>query len=97
MSRTDRPEPGHPSPQLSEAGGDNLLVRHLTPQDADVAGELVHAGDEFRRDRRVVIGQVAADQFGDQLGRGGGKSLRPTSVARLTSASSAFWVLARLC
>ena len=41
----------------------------------EVAREGVHAGDEFRRDRGVVIGQVAPDQFGDQRGLGGGKQL----------------------
>jgi hypothetical protein len=61
----------NPSTQPGKLRGDDLLVGHLSLPDADVAGELVHAGDEFRRDRR----EVTADQFGNQLGRGSGKEL----------------------
>jgi hypothetical protein len=41
---------GSTVPQSGELSGDDVLVRDLALQDADVAGELVHAGDEFRRD-----------------------------------------------
>ena len=34
-------------PQIGELGGDNLLVADVTMQDPEIAGELVHAGDEF--------------------------------------------------
>ena len=47
----------------------------------DVAGERVHAGDEFAARCGVVVRQVATDQLGDQLGLGGGNSFWPTSVA----------------
>ena len=33
-------------PQRREAGGDDPVIGSLAVQDADVAGELVHAGDK---------------------------------------------------
>src|SRR5262249_48390695 len=47
---------------------DNLLVGNVAVKDADVARKLIHAGDELAGNFRVVIGEVTADQFGDQFG-----------------------------
>src|SRR3984957_1839556 len=62
-------------PQRGELRGDDLLVRHFSVEHALAAQKRRHAGNEIARQRRVVIGQVAADQFGDQAGLGRRKQL----------------------
>src|SRR5581483_1165556 len=47
--------------------GDHLLVGGRRLEQADVLREAVHARDFFRRDARVVIRQIAAHEFRDQL------------------------------
>src|SRR5215472_8586278 len=42
-------------PQCGEAVSDDPIIRNFGVQYADIAGELVHAGDKLRRDRRVII------------------------------------------
>jgi hypothetical protein len=85
---------------LARSGGDigelrrhYALKRHIAIENAEVAGERVHAGDKVSADPRIVIGQVATDQFGDQLGLRGREQLASDPVARPTSALSAAWVL----
>src|SRR5262249_21009296 len=71
----------------------DVLVGHVALENADIAGELIHAGDELARDRGIVVRQVAADELGDQLGlrrrkelladRGGTRDLRLQRRMRL--------------
>src|SRR5262245_62761650 len=62
-------------PQMRKLRGDDALVGNVTGEYADVARELVHAGDETPRDRCVVIGKISANELGDQLGLGRRKKL----------------------
>src|SRR5580704_19754040 len=62
-------------PKRRELRGDDLLVRHFSVEHALAAQKRRHAGNEFARQRRVVIGQITADQFGDQTGFGRRKQL----------------------
>src|SRR5258708_24886154 len=62
-------------PQMRKLGGDDALVGNVTGEYAGVARELVHAGNEAPRDRGIVIGEVPADELGDQLGLGRRKKL----------------------
>src|ERR1700730_10274127 len=57
-------------PKRRELRGDDLLVRHVAVEHALAAQKRRHAGNEFARQRGIVIGQVAADQLGDQAGLG---------------------------
>src|SRR5437870_10982437 len=54
-------------PKIAELGRDHLRVGHVALEGAHVAREAVHPGDEALRDRRVVIGEIAADELGDDL------------------------------
>ena len=78
------------SPEIAELGCDHGIKSGVAAHQVHIAGERVHAGDEFRRDCRIVKIEIALDHLGDQRGFGFGKLLRATSVARLTSAFSAF-------
>src|SRR5580700_3183649 len=62
-------------PKRRELGGDDLLVWHFSVKHALAAQKRRHAANEFARQRRVVIGQIAADQLGDQAGFGRRKQL----------------------
>src|SRR3984893_19051751 len=62
-------------PQRRELRGDDLLVRHIAVEHALAAQKRRHASNEVARQRRVVKGQIAADQLGDQAGLDGRKQL----------------------
>src|ERR1700680_4897417 len=62
-------------PERRELRGDDVLVWHFSVEHALATQKRRHAGNEFARQRRVVIGQVAADQLGDQAGLGRRKQL----------------------
>src|ERR1700719_3736231 len=64
-------------PQRRELRGNDLLVRHFSVEHALAAQKRRHAGNEFARQRGIVVGQVAADQFGDQASLGWRKQLSP--------------------
>ena len=42
-------------PKLRELRGDDVLVRYIAGENADVAAELVHSGNERLRDRRIWL------------------------------------------
>src|SRR6185312_8666184 len=62
-------------PERAELRCDHRFIGGIALQDVLGAGESVHAGNELARNGGVIIGQVAADQLGDQLGLGGRKEL----------------------
>src|SRR3954453_13628818 len=62
-------------PELSKLRRHHLLVRHVAVQEAEIAGEGVHAGHEIAGNGGVVEGQVAANQLGDQCCLFGRKEL----------------------
>src|SRR3981081_4045176 len=61
------PLPTLRGPILRDLRRHDAFVRYVAFENSDVARELVHAGDEVARDRCIVVGQIAADQLGDQL------------------------------
>src|SRR5215467_11215263 len=52
-------------PQMRKLRGDDALVGNVAGEYADIARELVHAGDKAPRDRGIVIGQIPANELGD--------------------------------
>ena len=54
-------------PKLMKLRRHDFFIRHMSGDDSEVMGKLIHAGYERFRDRRVVIRQIAADQLGDQF------------------------------
>src|SRR3982074_2493762 len=62
-------------PQRRQLRGDNVLIRHVAAENADVAGKLVHTGDERPRNGWIIIRKIATDELGNELGLGRGKKL----------------------
>ena len=62
-------------PERAELRGNHLIVTGVAPQQTHVTLEIGHAADELRRDRGIVIRQVAAHDLGDEFGLGGGEQL----------------------
>ena len=53
-------------PQRRELGGDGPLIGQFALQNSLLPRALRHAGDEVRRQRGIVVRQIAPDQLGDQ-------------------------------
>ena len=55
-------------PQVAKLGRDDLLVANRSLQKAHRASEPTHPLDSLFGDKRVVVGQIAPDHVGNQLG-----------------------------
>src|ERR1700741_4095435 len=67
------PSPSLAFPQRREPYGDDVLISRVPGENADLARELRHGGNEAARDRSIVIGQIASDQIDDEGRFAGGK------------------------
>src|SRR5262245_57716835 len=60
--------PDSPPPQRAKLRRDHVGIGRMAVENADITGKRIHAVDEFRRDGRIVVRQVAPDQPFDQPG-----------------------------
>ena len=66
MRPTDRLKSGNP--KRCEAALDYRLESRIALQQLACPAESVEAADGFRRDRRIIIGQISRHDAGDQIG-----------------------------